>query len=213
MSEIKEQLYHKIEIITQEGKVYLVNKLNESISALVYNTSPMATRNNEIGISDVSHYQVQDIPVGYAVEIETLDGAKEDSICYQITAVETASIAFKGTFIVKQKAFSGVIKLLKIADCTIKKINLVDDETAINKLYWLAEDLKSYTDLTGGRFDIDHAQRRLFPMQTILEKVDLPQVQALYNEVIELLEVAAFFDKMAFSQKVDELYQFLEHQQ
>jgi len=27
----------------------------------------------------------------------------------------------------------------------------------INELYWLAEELKPYTDLTGDRFDIDNA--------------------------------------------------------
>ncbi len=82
----------------------------------------------------------------------------------------------------------------------------------INELYWLAEELKSYTDLTGDRFDIDNAQRRLFPMQPLVEKIGLAEYRERYDELAELLDVAAFFDKVVFSDKVDELYQLLESQ-
>jgi hypothetical protein len=84
------------------------------------------------------------------------------------------------------------------------------DKKNINELYWLAEELKSYTDLTGDRFDIDNAQRRLFPMQIFISNINSTELQKLYDELSDLLEVAAFFDKNAFSEKVDELYQILE---
>ena len=47
-------------------------------------------------------------------------------------------------------------------------------------------------------------------MQPILAKNDLPTIQKLYDELIELLEVPMFFDKPIFSKKVDELYGLLE---
>lgn len=85
------------------------------------------------------------------------------------------------------------------------------DKKNINELYWLAEELQAYTDLTGDRFDIDNAQRRLFPMQSFIDKINSPELQILYDELTGLLEIAAFFDKVAFSEKVDELYQILEN--
>ncbi len=80
----------------------------------------------------------------------------------------------------------------------------------INELYWIAEELLAYTDLTGNYFDIEKAQTKLWKMQPILAKNDLPTIQKLYDELIELLEVPMFFDKPIFSKKVDELYGLLE---
>ncbi len=86
---------------------------------------------------------------------------------------------------------------------------MLERKDAINHLYWSVEELKSYTDLTGNRFDIDNAQRRLWQMNPILKKHDFPNIQKLYNDLDELLEYAAFFDKIEFSKKVDELYELL----
>jgi hypothetical protein len=79
-----------------------------------------------------------------------------------------------------------------------------------NQLYWLAEELKSYTDLSEERFDISHAQKRVWSMNPILKNNDLPDVQDYYNELDELLENALLFDKLVFSEKVNQLFSLLE---
>lgn len=85
-----------------------------------------------------------------------------------------------------------------------------NNKTAINHLFWAAEELKAYTDLTGNRFDIAHAQRRLWPINRILSKHNFPEIQKRYNTLEELLEQSMFFDKIGFSKKVDELFTLLE---
>lgn len=83
-------------------------------------------------------------------------------------------------------------------------------KNTINQLYWLAEELKSYTDLTGERFDIDNAQRRLWTMNPILKENDLSDIQHYYNELDDLLKDTFGFDKSVFSQKVNQLFSLLE---
>jgi len=80
---------------------------------------------------------------------------------------------------------------------------------AIKQLYFLAEELKSYTDLTGSRFDIDNAQRRLWLMQAIVKKNDLSDINSLYDTLSEQLDVPSFFDKVSFSKSLDDLYTLL----
>lgn len=80
----------------------------------------------------------------------------------------------------------------------------------MNELYWLAEDLLAYTDLTGNHFDIEKAQIKLWKMNPILSKNDFPTIQQLYNDLDEILENTAFFDKSTFIDKVNELYKTLE---
>lgn len=80
----------------------------------------------------------------------------------------------------------------------------------IHELYWLVEELKAYTDLAGERFDIDNAQNRLWKMKPSLRALNLEAVQQLYAELEEQLDVPMFFDKLAFSEKVDEYYEFLD---
>ena len=80
----------------------------------------------------------------------------------------------------------------------------------MNELYWLAEDLVAYTDLTGNHFDIEKAQIKLWKMRLILAKNDFPKIQNLYGELEDSLVFPAFFDKPDFAEKVNELYQLLE---
>lgn len=84
------------------------------------------------------------------------------------------------------------------------------NKKAITELYWLAEDLLAYTDLTMDRFDIENAQNRLWKMRPILSQTDLPNIQKLYDEMMEQLEVSSFFAKADFAENVRELYDVLE---
>ena len=84
------------------------------------------------------------------------------------------------------------------------------NKKAITELYWLAEDLLAYTDLTMDRFDIENAQNRLWKMRPILSQSDLPSIQKLYDEMMEQLEVSSFFAKADFAENVRELYDVLE---
>ena len=214
---MKEQLYNKIQIIIQHKKVYLANKLDEPIERLVYSTFSMLTMDNDIGISDAPHYQIQHIPAGHIVHLETLDGWEDGSIYYTLVSLKTASITSKESFSLKQKPLSGLVALPPLADCKIEKINTekgfivnTNDKKAVNELYWLAEELKAYTDLTGSQFDTEKAQVKLWKMKPILSKNDFPKVQAIQHNLLGRLEIPMFFEKEAFSEKVDELYQLLE---
>lgn len=80
----------------------------------------------------------------------------------------------------------------------------------MDELYWFAEDLLAYTDLTGNYFDIEKAQIKLWKMNPILKKNDFPNIQNEYNQLDEMLEITALFDKPIFAEKVNELYQLLE---
>lgn len=210
-------LQQKVQILIQHKKVYLVNKLDEPIDQLVYNTFSMLTTDDDIAISDTPHYQIEDIPAGDAVYLETLDGREDGTIYYNLVSIKTASISLTDTFQLKQKKLSGLISLPPLADCTIQKINTekgfmvnTNDKDPINELYWLAEDLKSYTDLTGSRFDTEKAQWRLWKMNPVLSKNDFPEIQKLQNNLLGRLEIPMFFDKEEFSKEVDELYELLE---
>ena len=68
----------------------------------------------------------------------------------------------------------------------------------------------AYTDLTGNYFDIEKAQIKLWKMNPILKKNDFPNIQNLYHQLDEMLEITALFDKPIFAEKVNELYQLLE---
>ena len=216
MCQTKELLYNQIEIIIQRGMVYLVNKLDESINTLVYSTFSMLTTDNEIGISDTPNYQIQNIPAGHAVYLETLDGWEDGAIYYSLVSLETASISINESFSLKQKALSGLVKLPQLANCLIEKLHStagfivkINNKKAMNELYWLAEELKSYTDLTGDRFDTEKAEAKLWKMNPILSENDFPEIQKLQKNLLGRLEIPMFFDKKAFSEKVDELYKNL----
>lgn len=213
------ELYNKIEIIIQRGQVYLVNKLEEPINTLIYSTFSMITTDDEIGVSAAPHYQIQNIPAGQAVYLETLDGWEDGSIYYHLVSLKTASFTSEESFTLKEKKLSGLIKLPQLADCKIQKIKSdkgfvvnINNKNAMNELYWLAEELKSYTDLTGDHFDTEKAEMKLWKMNSILAKSDFPEIQKLQKNLLGRLEIPMFFDKKAFSEKVDELYQLLESQ-
>ena len=100
--------------------------------------------------------------------------------------MKTASIASKESFSLKQKPLSGLVTLPPLADCKIEKINTekgfivnTNDKKAVNELYWLTEELKAYTDLTGSQFDTEKAQVKLWKMNPILSKNDFPKVQMI----------------------------------
>ena len=80
------------------------------------------------------------------------------------------------------------------------------DKITTNKLYWFVEELYSYTDFIGNRFDIDSAQQRLLPIKLIVEKHDLPKIKALYNSLEKQFEKPTSFNRSTFSRKVNELY-------
>lgn len=80
------------------------------------------------------------------------------------------------------------------------------DKITTNKFYWLVEELFSYTELIGNRFNIDSTQERLLPIKPILEEHDLPEIETLYNNLEKQFEKPASFDRMTFSRKVNELY-------
>ncbi|MGB0863738.1 MAG: hypothetical protein ACPG19_02085 [Saprospiraceae bacterium] len=214
---MKEQLYNKIEILIQRKKVYLVNKLDETIEQLAYSTFSMVTTDNQVGVSDAPNYQIQNIPAGHAIYLETLDGWEDGVIYYDLVSLKTASISINKGFSLKQKPLSGLIPLPPLANCSVEKISSqkgfivnTNGKKAINELYWLAEELKAYTDLVGGHFDTEKAQTKLWKMNSILSKNDFPKVQALQNNLLGRLEIPMFFEKDEFSKKIDELYELLE---
>ncbi len=211
---IQENVY----IAIQHNKVFLVNRLEEPIEELIYSTYMVLTVDETIGVSDAPHYQIKNIPAGHAVLLEVLDGWEDGSIHYEMVILKSANQNLNESQSLKQKKLSGLIKLPPLADCNIEKISVDDGFTVdlnnkddINTLYWQVEELKSYTDLTGNRFDIDNAQKRLWQMHPVLKKGNFPAEQKLYEELSELLETAMFFDKVAFSEKVDELFSLLEN--
>jgi|GEM_PF-1283774 hypothetical protein len=81
---------------------------------------------------------------------------------------------------------------------------------AIKELYWLAEDLQAYTDLTGDNFDTEKAQSKLWKMNPILAENDFHEIQNLYDELLDALELPSFFDKAAFAEMVEALFELLE---
>lgn len=82
----------------------------------------------------------------------------------------------------------------------------------INKqLYWNTEELKSYTDLSGERFDIASAQQRLWTMQSILNNHPKHPAKKIYDQLNEMLEYPPSFDKEEFSKQVDFLFALVEH--
>lgn len=84
------------------------------------------------------------------------------------------------------------------------------NKQTINELYWLAEDLLSYTDLTGNYFDPDNAQYKLKKMGLLMAQCSDSKLQTLYNTLLEQTEVISFFDKASFSENVQTFYTLLE---
>ena len=80
----------------------------------------------------------------------------------------------------------------------------------IHELYWLCEELLSYTDLTGERFDIDSANRRLWSMHPILNQLQNDELVHMYQTLLEDLENTVYFDKPAFTTKVHALFNKVE---
>lgn len=219
MEHISRKLYQQIQIIIQKGKVYLHNKSDETIESLIYETTSMFTVDEMIAVSATPSYQITNIPFNKAVLLEVLDGWEDGKPSYYLTKVNTKSVAFEGNINLKITHLSGMFALPQIVDCAIVKLGSTDgfivdmekkDTNSVNELYWLAEDLLAYTDLTGEQFDTEKAQVKLWKMNPILSKNDFPKVQELQNNLLGRLEIPMFFDKLAFAEKVNELYQSLE---
>ncbi len=219
MQDLSTKLYKQIQILIQKGSVYLNNKSEETIEALVYETSSMFTADEMIAVSATPSYQVNNIPPKKAVLLEVLDPWEDGRPSYYLTKVKTAEIDFNGNINLKITHLSGMFDLPQIVNCEIIKLGSTDgfvvdmnqkDEKVVNELYWLAEDLLAYTDLTGEQFDTEKAQVKLWKMNPILSKNDLPEIQKLQNNLLGRLEIPMFFDKEEFSEKVNELYQLLE---
>lgn len=213
---ISTEIYKKVYICHQKGKVYLVNQLAERIESLKYSTFSMLTDDERIGVSSAPTYSMENIPKGHAIYLETLDGWEDGSIYYQLKSLKTANINFNEELTLKEKKLSGMLKLPPLANVVIEKISTENaftidiSKNTINQLYWLAEELQSYTDLTGNRFDTENAQRRLFPMASHLKTLQNDDLQSLYDEMLEQLEMPAFFNKNDFSTKVDKFYGMIE---
>ena len=218
MDNLSTQLYQQIEIIIQKGKVYLHNKTAEMIEELVYETASMLTTDDVIAVSATPTYQIMNIPPNKAVLLEILDGWEDGKISYYLTKVKTKTIDFQGNINLKIKYLSGMIALPQIVDGEIVKLGSKDGfvvdtaakaDNPVNDLYWLAEDLLAYTDLTGEQFDTEKAQLKLWKMNSILSKNDFPKVQELQENLLGRLEIPMFFEKEEFAAKVNELYQLL----
>ena len=218
MSNLSTQLYQQIEIIIQKGKVYLHNKSDEMIEELIYETTSMLTTDDLIAVSATPTYQITNIPPDKVILLEILDGWEDGKISYYLTKVKSKTIDFQGSINLKIKSLSGVIALPQIVDGEIVKLGSKDGFVAdtaakadnpVNALYWLAEDLLAYTDLTGERFDTEKAQLKLWKMNPILSKNNFPKVQKLQENLLGRLEIPMFFEKEEFAATVNELYQLL----
>jgi hypothetical protein len=216
MTNLETQLYQNIIVLIQRGNVYLHNKLGETIEELIYETTSMFTTDDVIAVSSTPSYKIVNIRSNTAVFLEILDGWDDGKVSYYLTKVKTKTIDFQDQMGLKTKQLSGMVKLPQIIDCEVVKLNskegfIVDfNKKAINELYWLAEELQAYTHLTGSRFDLDNAQNRLWRMQPILKANDFPEIQRLFDVINEQLEMVMAFDKLAFTENVENLYGILE---
>lgn len=219
MTNLETQLYQNIIVLIQRGNVYLHNKLGETITEMIYETASMFTTDDVIAVSSTPSYQIVNIPPKTAILLEILDGWDDGTVSYYLTKVKTETIDFEGQIALKTKPLSGMVKLPQVIDCEIVKLNskegftvdlINSNKKAINELYWLAEELQAYTHLTGDRFDIDNAQNRLWRMQPILKANDFTEIQRLFDAINEQLEMSMAFDKLAFTENVENLYKILE---
>lgn len=219
MNNLSTQLYQQFQIIIQKGKVYLHNKSAETIKELIYETAVMLTTDEMIAVSATPSYKITNIPPNKAVLLEILDGWEDGKLSYYLTKVKSKTIDFQGSIDLKIKSLSGLIALPQIVDCAVVKLGSIDgfivdtnetDTKSVNELYWLAEDLLAYTDLTGERFDTEKAQLKLWKMNPILSKNKFSNVEALQQNLLGQLEIPMFFDKTEFAERVNELYQLLE---
>lgn len=213
------KLYKQVQILIQKGNVYLYNKLEENINVLVYETSSMLTMDEVIVVSATPSYRVTNIPSNKAILLEVLDGWEDGKVAYYLTKVKTKTIDFQGNIDLKIKYLSGMVALPQIVDADLVKLGSKDgfvvdteeaDSTTVNELYWLGEDLLAYTDLTAEQFDTEKAAMKLWKMNPILSKNDFPKIQKLQKDLLGRLEIPMFFDKSAFAEKVNELYQLLK---
>lgn len=219
MNNLSTQLYQQIQIIIQKGKVYLHNKSAETIEELTYETTSMFTADDVIAVSSTPSYKINGISPNTAVLLEILDTWEDGKVSYYLTKVKTESIDFQGSINLKIKHLSGLVALPQIVDCVVVKLGSTDgfvvdleekNTDVVNELYWLAEDLLSYTDLTGNIFDTEKAQVKLWKFNPVLKKYSFPEIDKLQNNLLGRLEIPMFFDKEAFREKVYELYQLLE---
>lgn len=216
MNDLETQLYKSIVVLIQRGNVYLHNKLGETIEELIYETASMFTTDDAVAVSATPSYKIVNVPPNSAVFLETLDGWDDGKVFYVLTKIKTKNIDFQGQITLKTQPLSGMIKLPQVIDCELIKLNSKEgftinfNQKAINELYWFAEELQAYTHLTGDRFDLDNAQNRLWRMKPILNENDFPEIQRLFDAMNEQLEMVMAFDKLAFTENVENLYDILE---
>jgi hypothetical protein len=211
-----QEIEKKVIIIIQSRKVYLHNQLSESIDSLVYETFSMVTADEIIGISSSPSYKIQNIPPDKVVLLEELDQWEDGQIYYTLLALNSSTINFEGKIALKSKKLSGMIRLPQLAE--IEKVKLSStagftvnlNQETIKNLYWIAEDLLAYTDLTGNLFDIEKAQFRIWKMKPFLTDFDNSEIVDLYNQLDASLENPVFFDKKSFSILVNDLFNRLE---
>ena len=83
-------------------------------------------------------------------------------------------------------------------------------DSLINDLYWLCEELVAYTDLTGERFDIDSASRRLWPMNPVLNQLQNEVFIQKYRVLLNDLDDTVEFNKLDFAEKVHQFFYEIE---
>lgn len=211
-----QQIQQQVTIIIQSRKVYLYNQLSESIDTLIYETFSMVTADELVGISSSPKYKIQNIPPKKVILLEELDGWEDGQIYYTLLVLSSSTINFEGKVALKTKRLSGMITLPEIA--TAEKVKLSSapgftvnvNQKSIENLYWIAEDLLAYTDLTGDRFDIEKAQFKIWKMKPFLVDFENSEIENLYYQLDSSLENAIFFDKKAFTTLVNDLFNTLE---
>lgn len=212
----EQQIQQQVIIIIQSRSVYLHNQLSESIDSLVYETFSMVTADEIIGISSSPTYKIQNIPPDKAILLEELDRWEDGSVYYNLLALNSATINFEGKIAIKTKKLSGMFALPEIIQ--VEKVKLSStagftvniEQKNVENLYWIAEDLVAYTDLTGNLFDTEKAQFKIWKMKPFLTDFDNSEIVDLYNQLDASLENPSFFDKKSFSILVNDLFNRLE---
>jgi hypothetical protein len=126
MEDLTTQLFKNIEILIQRGNVYLHNKMDETIEELIYETASTFTTDEEIVVSSIPSYQILNIPPNTAIFLEKLDGWDDGKVSYYLTKVKTEMVDFEGSFVLKSKPLSGMVRLPQIADCELVKLGSTD---------------------------------------------------------------------------------------
>lgn len=126
MTNLEQQLYQNVQIIIQKGKVYLHNKLDETIEELIYETIAMFTTDDVIAVSSTPSYQIKAIPPNTVVFLEILDGWEDGTVSYYLTKIKTETIDFQGNILLKTKSLSGMFALPQIVNGEVIKLKTKD---------------------------------------------------------------------------------------